>query len=538
MTTTSLSQTSAINPASGDSIAAVRDGEWVHVDGGSIVTTETPLAGLLYSAATDSSGSATQVTLEQHISNVVSGNSGTAVTINDISISQGATVTPGENSSATLTQTLSDETKKTADFTIPCGPAGATGATGATGPQGPKGDTGATGATGATGPSGPAGADGKDATSNSLLFNWNPQEQLFHFRRTAIATLGGVENAQTRVAIVGDSKVAGVGSSVNGASDNVDIRTRGWPAQLAADLAARGFPVSYDNFYGSLNVGSSGDGRITFTGTGAFGGVASLGANAVTLAVGDTVTLTPTSDFSYDQFALAYVDHNTTGQVSVQMGTQAAQSSAVFTGTDNTIQQVFTFATAGSGASAAITIKNIGTGEVYIPGGELWNSTSPYITICNCGDAGALASDVLGTAAGYNPAGTLISLKFDLVIGDVGTNDINSQNSTGSVITAAMQSTLTTLRAQGSLIMAVTCPFTSDNYATGIVSLRAALQAQATALDYGLVDMSAAYNDDASTAAGIGSLMANDLHPTRALYGDEARIWSSLIAPPSLSSVL
>ncbi|MCE0743335.1 hypothetical protein LWC05_05445 [Acetobacter sicerae] len=496
-------------------------------------------------------------------------------TVDSISISQGTTVTPGENSSATLTQKLSDGSEKQADFTIPCGPPGGKG-------DSVKGDAGSSayqlaiangfsgdvnawlaslkGADGqsayqlavAGGFEGDqaawiaslAGKDGKDASSNSLLFNWNPQEQLFHFRKAAIATLGGGANAQTRVAIVGDSKVAGVGSSVNGSADNDDIRNRGWPAQLAAELASKGFPVSYDNFYGSLNIGdNSGNGtrvdhRVSFTGTGKWGGVASLGANAITLQPGDTVIFTPTSNLLYDQFALAYVDHNSTGKASVQMGSQAAQEGAQFAGSDNVIQQVFTFATAAQGADAAITIKNIGTGEIYIPGGEFWNSTTPYITICNCGDAGGLASDVFGPVYAYNPSGALVSLKFDLVVGDVGTNDVNSQNSTGEAITASMLATLTTLRSQGSLIMAVTCPFRSDNYATGIVSLRAALQAQAQSLDYGLVDMSAAFNNDASAATGLGALMANDLHPTHALYGDIARIWAKVIAPPALSGVL
>ncbi|XP_070075480.1 uncharacterized protein [Drosophila takahashii] len=384
--------------------------------------------------------------------------------------------------------------------------------------------------------------NGGSTTSNSLLYNWNPAKQLANFRKAQIGVLGAVAGSQCRIACVGDSTTAGVGSGTAGKEDKDQLRVNSYPAQLAADLAARGFPTSFDNFYGSLNIGDDTDpvtrvdDRVTFTGTGKWGSVASLGSNAITLEPGDTAVFTPTSDLSYDQFALAYVDHNTTGQVSVQMGTQTAQNSAVFTGTNNTLQQVFTFATAGSGASAAITIKNTGPGEIYIPGGELWNSKTPYITICNCGDAGALSTDVLGTASGYNPAGSLLALKFNLVLGNVGINDINSQSSTGATITNGIAATLTALKAAGTdVIMAVPQPFTSDNYATLLPDLRTALEAQAKTIDYGLIDLSAAYNDNVTA---LGSLMYNNLHPTRALYGDIARLWLAAIAPPSLAVVI
>ncbi|MFT8720677.1 MAG: hypothetical protein ABF824_15060, partial [Acetobacter sp.] len=197
MTTTSLSQTSAITPQKGDSIPAVRNGEWTHVDGGALLLSGALVAGMPYAETLDSSGNSSTQSVGDVISSLVSsggdvtentvmfggkatplgsalaqvassgggtgGSGGASVTIDSISIDQGGTVTPGENSSATLTQTLSDGTTKEAALVIPCGPAGAKGDAGPTGPQGSSGAAGAagpkgdTGATGATGPAGPAG---------------------------------------------------------------------------------------------------------------------------------------------------------------------------------------------------------------------------------------------------------------------------------------------------------------------------------------------------------------------------------------------
>ena len=374
---------------------------------------------------------------------------------------------------------------------------------------------------------------GPTPLTTNTFYNWDAKNQLQTYITKLTALKAGTLSEQFRTFCVGDSTSVGVGSGTNGSGGDGtgDCRTKGYPAQLSQQLEAAGLRVSYDNFFGSGNEPAA-DGRITFAGSGGFGGNYSLGNNVIRLAAsGDSFTFTPGQGKTYDQIVVLAVNDASGATYSVQVDSNAAQTSTALKGDDTMNTQVFSFT---EGAVTEVTV-SWASGTLDIVGVILEHSTEPYLSICNVGIAGGTTGAYLGSFTAndwqFHPSPAIVNIKPDLVLINTGINDNITDATSAQTILGKMTDTVGKLTAQGSsVIMSVYPPLNRSNYATGIVAWRAALEAYSDTQNIPLIDLSNEYDN---STTGNGYVLFNDLHPTQATYGKIAAVWAERMLDPA-----
>ena len=350
--------------------------------------------------------------------------------------------------------------------------------------------------------------------------------------------MAGTLTSQFRVFCAGDSTTLGFGAGTLDSGGQVGCRNFSYPKYLTDHLVSSGVRASYDNFFGDGAVDVS-DSRVALVGSAARTGVISLGYKSIALsAPTDGVTFTPGSTNVYDSVTVMVVDISAGASFTIQVDDQAAQTSQVFTGTGNLVTQTFTFT---SGAFNKITLSNVGSVLIHICGMLCENSTSPFMSICNIGMGANTTAQIIGPSDSFGPSEAIKTMKPDLLLVNTGINDIYDNSSAGTngpAVISAVSSTVSAIVADGiNIIFAMLQPFRSDYYVSGIASFLSALEPLAEQENFGIVDLSAAYNYDQAGLNAAG-LYFNDLHPYAVLYSDIARIWAKVIAPPALSGVL
>ncbi|MFT8718168.1 GDSL-type esterase/lipase family protein [Acetobacter sp.] len=367
--------------------------------------------------------------------------------------------------------------------------------------------------------------------TTNTFYNWDTKNQLQNYITKLAALKAGTLTTQFRVCAAGDSTTVGVGTGT-GSSGVTGCRLNGYPAQLAQQLETAGLRVSYDNFFGSGNEPDA-DSRVSFVGGGAFGGVSSLGANAITLtAAGDGFVFTTGSTKTYNQITVVYVDYGSKGTFTVQVDDQAVQTAAAIANSGVVKSQTFSIT---EGTIGTVTVMGSGSGQQFFCGVICEHSTQPYMTICNLGIAGGTTYQIVGPVdtawSKYNSVTAMVDMVPDLVLVNTGINDDITDATSAQKFLGQMSATLEALVAQNSpVILAVYQPINRSDYATGIVAWRAALEAFSDAQNIPLLDLS---NEFGNSPTSSGYAMFNNLHPTEATYGKIAAVWAERLLDPA-----
>lgn len=273
--------------------------------------------------------------------------------------------------------------------------------------------------------------------------------------RAALAAMGNnVRNA--RVMCLGDSFTEGV------YSDATDIYSNAWPNQLAILLRGNGVNANCNSAFGFQQALFSG-GTNNSDPRSIPGGNAATVTGTVVQSIGGPMMQFPgsTSTFTIN-LASASVDTikpyygTTPAAASFQWRIDGGGYTTINSGgtPDPRTQGSFTINTTLGGHTVNLVWVS---GYVNIAGWEAYDSTHKEVQLMNCGWSGAKTSDWTLSTYLYSPGNAIANLAPDLVIIELGLNDLNA--STG-ISVAAYQANLQTLvnsaKAAGADVLLVT----------------------------------------------------------------------------------
>ena len=338
-----------------------------------------------------------------------------------------------------------------------------------------------------------------------VLYNWNPGAPLAHYAAVRAAVTSGASGTRARVVFVGDSTTEGVGSADD------DLRALSYPDYFADDLPLVGVPANIDDFVGGY---TGVDDRVALVGGSVWSGAGAAGGALVYAAApGDGLDFTLDSPGTYDRLDVHYVDGApTTFTVSLDDGTVVG----TFTPQGSNDMATTTF-TVPAGAHGSAHVRESSSGGGFLEGVTFWSASHPSFSVYNAG-IGGLSSNVVGTGSttGYGDIQGALALHPDLVIINLGINDLLHDYATIPQVAANLSLMTTMFRAAGSdVILVVPTPFGSPDLPT----LRAAMQGVSDAMDVPLVDLSATYHDDVDALSAAG-FMYDGVHPNAKLYSD------------------
>lgn len=278
-------------------------------------------------------------------------------------------------------------------------------------------------------------------------------EQLLRWKK-AIARMRTGEGYRSLVAMVGDSKTAGVGTDPTG---QFRVATS-LPTRLAQILTARGLPAIAENMWGSAGTAAVPANlydprRSGFSGWTLYGGVngdGGIGGEMVTTTGTNAGIFTPS--IPVDRARLFYKQGE---------GSSATATAAVTVDADATVRMTlnggaipsYTRSPAvdlGSLASHAIKVNPAGGSPFYLAGMLAWNSTVPAIDIANIA--------VSGVKANWQTSGPRLNwlgtLAPDLTIINVGSNDMLAVGATDvAAFMASVQATITRAKLSGDVVL-------------------------------------------------------------------------------------
>ncbi|HEX7857247.1 MAG TPA: SGNH/GDSL hydrolase family protein [Sphingobium sp.] len=343
-------------------------------------------------------------------------------------------------------------------------------------------------------------------------------EHLLRWKK-AIGRMRTAEGYRPLVAMVGDSKTAGVGTD-----PNAQFRAAtSLPTRLAQILTARGLPAIAESMWGSAGTSAIPASlydprRSGFSGWSLYGGVSGDGGigGELSLTTGTSAGIF-TPSIPVDRVRLFYKQGE--GGIATASATVTVDADATVRATlPGSASPSYTRSPAvdlGALASHAIKVNPAGTAPFYLAGMLAWNSAAPAIDIANIAAAGVKASWQTTSAR----LKWLEALAPDLTIINIGSNDMLSTGATDiAAFTASVQATITRAKLSGDVMLlfpaigrdtgsAVTQVLVSDAQRA---PFRTALAALAASNGCAFVDEQALFGGrDMAQSAG---LFADSLH--------------------------
>ncbi len=247
-----------------------------------------------------------------------------------------------------------------------------------------------------------------------------------------------------------DSNTRGTGTGTGSVGAGSMQGYNGWPVKLAAELVARDpkLRAQSENFFGSGGI-FAGDGngytpatyddRIALSGSGIVAATLyTIGGRLLYASAAGAIAFTPKTGVT--QCDLYYVGSASAGtlQWSVDGGATTNFSCQQSAGTGIYKLTI----PLGALGSHTVTIGWV-SGGVYILGMDCYDATAPSLRVWNWGWHGSTSTLWLGNSA-WSPVNAIPSLKPDLVIMAIGTNDWSTSNNLSVATSAANKQTLMT----------------------------------------------------------------------------------------------
>lgn len=274
------------------------------------------------------------------------------------------------------------------------------------------------------------------------------------------------EGYRPLIALVGDSKTAGVGTDPTGQFRFASSIAR----RLAEILTARGLPAISESMWGAAGTGSIPAStydprRSGFSGwslAGGPGGDSGIGGEMSTTTGTNAGTFTPS--IPVDRVRMFYKQGE--NNLATATATVTVDADATVRATLNGGSAVsYTRSPAidlGSLASHAIKVNPAGTLPFYLAGMLAWNSAVPAVDIANVAVSGVKAS----WQASSQRLNWLQQMAPDLTIINIGSNDMLASGATDvALFTASLQATITRAKLSGDVVL--TFPAIGRNAASG-----------------------------------------------------------------------
>lgn len=254
-------------------------------------------------------------------------------------------------------------------------------------------------------------------------------EHLLRWRK-AIARMRTAEGYRPLVAMVGDSKTAGVGTDPTGQFRAATAL----PARLAQILTARGLPAIAENMWGSAGTSAVPASlydprRSGFAGWTLYGGVngdGGIGGEMMSTTGTNAGVFTPS--IPVDRARLFYKQGEggaATATATITVDADATVRATIIGGASPSYTRSGVV-DLGSLASHAIKVNPAGGAPFHLAGMMAWNATAPAIDIANIAVSGVKAA-WQATNARLNWLGVLAP---DLTIINIGSNDMLSSGAT------------------------------------------------------------------------------------------------------------
>lgn len=327
-----------------------------------------------------------------------------------------------------------------------------------------------------------------------------------------------------RVVFVGDSKDAGAGAGTSNTGTQYYITgasPKSKPDMFATLLAARNIPASRQSWFGSKVLANTAlisayDSRLAF-GASWSGGAQSLGG--VGLASGGTDSAVFTPPVAVDTVETLTQLHAGAGTLTVTAGASATVLATISGGSGG---EGFTKTVVplGSLVAQAINVQRTAGGFATLFGEVAYDSTNPAIDVINAGAIGTTSAYHITTAGVWAAANTFATLLPDLVIIQLGSNDLNTGVDV-AVYTANIQNIITAAKAAGADVVLEIATY-GNGYGTAIT--QEAFRQAVVALGYlnGCVVIDHAARFISYAAANALGLMKDAIHETDVGYADEA----------------
>lgn len=272
--------------------------------------------------------------------------------------------------------------------------------------------------------------------ANSIPFAYRVDPSLFSkFTAKLAAVAAGV--GRCKVAIVGDSTVAGEGGGSGGGSNLTNAYASAWPARFTSLLQARGISTTHASRFGDggnqrfgTGLGTY-DARVTM-GTGWVPDTTLLdtvGGSPIKCTGTGVMAFTPTEQF--DTCDIYYVTFPGHGSINANLDggantlINASQASAI---RKTTI----------TGTLGAHTVNLTGvSGTVYLVGIDCYNAASPQVSVWNFGRRGGKTTDFIpATNSAWIASNVFPVIQPDFTIYGLGINDSFSSVSPTDTTTA------------------------------------------------------------------------------------------------------
>lgn len=323
--------------------------------------------------------------------------------------------------------------------------------------------------------------------------------------------------ARAKVACVGTSIVAGVGSGIGGANTTIGARPRSWPSYLAGALRAKDARLNptLTNRTGTNFISQAGyDSRLT-QGAGWSNSAAAPGGTLFA----NSSTANPwalTIDTPVDTVDAYYARNTGLGSFSIDIG-GAALATIPQSGAAALLKS-----TIALGALAPVTInaKRV-SGSVFFLGVDAYNSAVPDLAIWNMGASGYKMDQLAGDLLAYYPLPGVIAMGPSLLILDAGTNDWD-QDTDPVAFAASTVKLISTVKATGTIDVIVVIPIPSAVASATEATQRAyadIIKAAALAYDCPVLDMLERWTSYVAAPPGF---YTDNLHPSGLGSMDEA----------------
>lgn len=272
--------------------------------------------------------------------------------------------------------------------------------------------------------------------------------------RRAIARMRTAEAYRPLIALIGDSKTAGVGTDPAGQFRFATSLAR----RLSEVLTARGLPAACESMWGSAGTSlvpaSLYDPRRSgFSGwtlAGGIGGDGGIGGEMVTTTGTGQGVFTPT--VPVDRCRVFFKQGESAQPTAAATVTVDADATvrATLAGASSPAYVRSSVIDLGSLATHAIKLNPAGGAPFYLAGVLAWNSTVPAVDIANIGVSGVKASWQTTTAR-LNWLGQLAP---DLAIINLGSNDMLATGATDlAAFSASVQAIVAKVRLSGDVVL-------------------------------------------------------------------------------------
>lgn len=363
------------------------------------------------------------------------------------------------------------------------------------------------------------------ANSIPNVFNFSPTSLPRYRAKLARAIAGGVP---VKIAMIGDSTTAGLGSGSGGTQNLNGAKATAYPAQLAKLFNGAGLTANVNSMWGNnalaaIAAPSPYDPSLSFAGSGVWsaGPTALGGAMFLNSTTTDALSYTPTT--STDSIDVYYVQSTgfatfTVKDGSTTLGTPNAAGTAAF------IKASFTRTVSAN----AINLARTGTGaQLYVAGIDTWNSTTDKVKVLNMGISGTQSNGYLANTQTWDFLKSILVVSPDVVVIDLGINDVRN-NVAAATYQSNVQTVITTLQTGG--IDVVLLRYNPDNSPVNpglLPAYQGAQYALAAANNIPLIDLTARYGSYATMNAQGDYFDA--VHQTAQGYSDFAMsLWQIL----------